>query len=239
MIEAEYAIDLDTPVEDVWRYVEVIPNWAHFMIGFRKLQLVDDRRSIWTLRGDVGILARDVDIQVDITTWEPMSRAEFKLTGLTERLAGYGRFELSAAPATDAGDGESSGESGRPGEGGGVGTAAPDRPGPAPVGWWRRLQQRLATRLLRWLGRRSAPAASLAGVSRPTPPPPAHSAGAAPAVKTAGRSHLVFFLQIEPQGPMAPMLELLMRPMVEPAAQDFLGKLRQALEGEARDVDAA
>jgi len=228
VIEAEYAIDLDTPVEDVWRYVEVIPNWAHYMVGFQKLQIVDDRRSIWTLRGDVGILARDVDIQVDITTWEPMSRAEFQLTGLTERLTGYGRFELSPAPAVSA--------EGATGDARDSAPAPPERStsAPTPAGWWRRLVQRLAARLVRWLGRRSA---SL--TAPPAPAEPRPGAASAPGAPATGRSHLVFYLQIEPQGPMAPMIELLMRPMVEPAAQDFLGKLRQALEGKAKDVDAA
>lgn len=246
MIEAEYAIDLDTPVEDVWRYVEVIENWAPFMIGFQKLQIVNDRRSIWTLRGDVGILARDVDIQVDITTWEPMSRAEFQLTGLTERLAGSGRFELSAAPAAPAaGDVSTSAASGASTP---AAAAAPDATasasdpsGPRSAGregWWHRLQRRLAARLVRWLRRRSGPpAAPTTGTVSAAPTTETAAAAEASASRSAGGSHLVFYLQIAPQGPMAPMVELLMRPMVEPAAQDFLGNLRRALEGKTTDVD--
>lgn len=217
MIEAEYELDVDSPVEAVWRYVEVIPNWAPFMVGFQKLELVDDRRSIWTLRGDVGVLARDVDIQVDITKWEPMSRVEFTLTGVTERLTGEGSFDLTPLAAPEPGADP-------------IPAGAPPSGSRQRVGWWRRLTNRLATRLLRWLGRRST--APSPGRSA-TPSPVAGGTTAPVPAAAGGRSHLSFKLKVAPLGPMAPMVELLMRPMVEPAAQDFLGKLRQAIEGKA------
>ena len=95
MPEIEYSVQIAAPVEQVWAYVEILPNWAHLMIGFQKLDLVDDRRSIWTLRGNVGILSREVDIQADITLWEPLRRVEFEITGLTERISGEGSFTLA------------------------------------------------------------------------------------------------------------------------------------------------
>lgn len=192
MIEADYTVEVAAPVERVWSYVEVIPNWAPFLVGFQKLELVDDRRSVWTLRGDVGVLAREVEIQADITAWEPPRRAEFTVTGLTERLTGSGWFTLSPA---------------------GSPVAAPARPP-----WWRRLRFALA----RWLLRR------LSGSPRPAPRPES----GAPA-----QSRLHFHLEIAPGGPMAPMVELLMRPMIEPAAQDFLREIQRELSREGGPDD--
>lgn len=190
MIEADYTLDVAASVDRVWRYVEVIPNWAPFMIGFQKVDLVDDRRSIWTLRGDVGVLAREVQLQADITAWEPPHRAEFTITGLTERITGTGWFTLAQATGEPA--------------------TVPQRPP-----WWRRLRFALARALLRRVARRA---------------PPAEAGGAA----TGGgqRSRLAFHLEVAPGGPMAPMVELLMRPLVEPAAQDFLREIQQAVAAE-------
>jgi carbon monoxide dehydrogenase subunit G len=195
MIEAEYAIEVPVPVEGVWSYVEDMENWAPYLIGFQRLNKIDERRSIWTLKGDVGILTREVDIQADITVWEPPRRAEFTITGVTERINGQGTFELTTVSAGDP---------------------------PAPVtkdGPLRRARFAVARWLLRLVNRRAVQAA-------PAPQRPAGSAS------VHGRqSRLEFRLQVAPAGPMAPMIELLMRPMVEPAAQDFLRNVRQDLEG--------
>lgn len=217
MIEADYTIELDTPVERVWEYVEAIPNWAPFVIGFQKLDLVDERRSIWTLRGDVGILTREVDIQADITVWEPLRRAEFTITGLTERLSGRGSFELAASDGTA--EGGPAGVSAATASAGGP--ARPRRDGPL-----RRLRFAIARLLLRRLNRRAAHAAPAGPAAQP-----AASGG-------AGRSRLVFHLEVAPGGPMAPMIELLMAPMIEPAAQDFLRNIRTALEGSGQPSSA-
>lgn len=243
MIEASYTLEIDVGVDEVWEFVEVIPNWAHFLIGFQKLDLVDDRRSIWTLRGDVGILARDVDLQVDITSWQPGERAEFTLTGLTERISGQGSFELSpvegeigpvheAPHAPAAGSGVPAAAAGRPAE--------PERPSGARArGLLRRLRFALAGRLLRWLNRRAVRPQPVAGADRPATGADRSAPGVGPAPDVDGghpgpapgrRSRLRFELQLTPGGPMAPMIELLMTPMVEPAAEDFLRNIRQALE---------
>lgn len=199
MPEIEHTVQIGAPVERVWAYVEKLPNWAPFLVGFQKLQLVDDRRSIWTLRGDVGILSREVDIQADITLWEPLRRVEFTVTGLTERLTGAGSFVLE--PACEQAPA--------------AGSARP----PAAV---QRipLLRRLRTAVARFLLRR---------VMTPAAHPPAP---AAPGTAAAGgpRSALTFHLKISPGGPMAPMLELLMAPMLEPAAEDLAEGIRKALQ---------
>ncbi|WP_326553206.1 hypothetical protein [Micromonospora sp. NBC_01813] len=233
MIEASYTLEIDVGVDEVWSFVEVIPNWAHLLVGFRKLDVVDDRRSVWTLRGDVGILAREVELQADITVWEPGRRAEFTITGLTERITGQGSFELESAEPASA-----------PSAAAAAATAAADAAQPAPSasgrteaaeargdrarpGLLRRIRFAVAGRLLRWLNRRRTTGPQQVGPPPVGPAPVDHPpTGSAP-----GRSRLRFHLQLTPGGPMAPMIELLMGPMVEPTAEDFLRNIRQALEG--------
>jgi carbon monoxide dehydrogenase subunit G len=198
MPEIAHSVRIAAPVERVWAYVEELPNWAPLMIGFQKLELVDDRRSIWTLRGDVGILSREVDIQADITLWEPMRRVEFTVAGLTERITGEGSFTLDSA----AGPGAAT-------------PAAAARTG---------LLRRLRTAVVRFMLRRVT--------STPLRRPVAPAVPAVPAVPAAGGpgSLLTFHLTVSPGGPMAPMLELLMAPMLEPAAEDLADGIRKALE---------
>lgn len=199
MPETEYRAEIAAPVEAVWAFVEVLENWAPSMVGFEKLEVVDDRRSIWTLRGDVGVLSRAVDVQADITRWEPRRRVEFTVTGLTERLDGHGFFLLE------------------PVEGGEGGPAAAADAAPRP---------RLATRLRRAIARfvlRRITRRRARPRPRPAPPP-------APALATGTRSRLTFKLEVRVGGPMAPMVELLMAPMLEPAAQDLADAIRRAVE---------
>lgn len=208
MPQIQYTVKIDAPVERVWAFVEHLPNWAPLMIGYQKMEEVTDRRSVWTLRGDVGILAREVDLQADITVWDPLRRVEFTLTGLTEKLTGAGTFTL--APDTDD-NGEST------------------APAPTPARKRGRLRDafaRLQERLLRKMMKRADGAAEAVRVAA------ASVAPADGAVHTGEGSLLTFDLSLEPGGPMAPMLDLLMAPMLKPAVMDLTSGIRAALEGE-------
>lgn len=199
MAEIEYTVQVDAPVDRVWAFIENFENWAPFMIGYQKMQIIDDRRSIWTLRGDVGMLAREVDIQVDITGWEPGERVEFSLTGLTERITGSGAMTMSAVqPGEQIVDGVVGG-----GDGG--------------QSWSKRLQAKIARSV----------------VDRVAKDGEADSAeqDAEPAVAYEGEaSRLTGKLQLQPGGAMAPMIDMLMAPMLQPAAEDLVRGIRGALE---------
>jgi carbon monoxide dehydrogenase subunit G len=227
MPEVEYATVVAAPVDRVWSYVEDLTHWCHLMVGYQALEIVDDRQSIWTLRGDVGILTREVRIRVDITEWVPRERVRFVVTGLTERLEGGGAFLMGAS--------EPAGEDA---------AAAGTEPKPRRDGLLRRLRFRIARALLRRVGRKAAAAHATQvadGAATSTAPArdaaarnaaarngTAGSAAAGPA--TGGTSRLVFQLKVSPLGPMAPMLDLLMAPMLEPAAQNLADGIKEALE---------
>jgi len=58
-------------------------------------------------------------------------------------------------------------------------------------------------------------------------PQRAASADAGPA---AGTSRLTFRLRIEPGGPMAPMISALVKPLLQPAAEDLANQILATLE---------
>jgi hypothetical protein len=65
-------------------------NWARFLTGYQKHEILDRTDSVWTLKGDVGILSRVVKLQAHITEWIDQERVAFTLTGLNEKVDGGG-----------------------------------------------------------------------------------------------------------------------------------------------------
>ena len=220
MIGGEHAVQVACPPDRLWAFMEHFPNWAAYVVGYQSLRVVDDTTSVWTLRGDVGILSREVEIEVAVTSWEPGRSAAFSLEGVTERLSGTGSFEISAdepgatvtAPAV-----ASTGPS--------PATATASRVPPAD-GWWARLRRRFG----RWMIRRARRSGQKGAVAAPVGK---HVADAAPPAQTAGGAWLRFRLEVTPGGPMAPMLEMLMAPLLEPAAEDLSLRIREDIEGRA------
>src|SRR5580704_7148479 len=78
-------------------------NWAQFLTGYQRHEILSDTDSIWTLKGDVGILARVVRLKAHVTDWSGPDRVAFTLTGLNESVEGGGELvmrESAIAPAS-------------------------------------------------------------------------------------------------------------------------------------------
>ena len=223
MIGGEHAVRVACPPEELWAFMEHFPNWAPYVVGYRDLRQVDDTTAVWTLRGDVGILSREVEIEVSVTAWEPGHSADFALEGVTERLSGTGGFVVSAAPSLSSTT---------------PAAAVPTQPsaaaGPHQEGWWARARRRFGRWMIRRARRRAEPGARPAEASGAAVVAPVvgMDAGASGGSASDG-SVLAFRLEVTPGGPMAPMLEMLMAPLMEPAAEDLSLRIREAIEGRA------
>lgn len=90
MPEVEYATTMSLPRPLVWEFVKDMNNWARFLTGYQKHEVLDETDSVWTLKGDVGILSRVVKLQAHITEWVDQERVSFTLTGLNEKVEGGG-----------------------------------------------------------------------------------------------------------------------------------------------------
>jgi carbon monoxide dehydrogenase subunit G len=105
MPEVEYTTTLSIPREAVWSFVKDMNNWAPFLTGYQRHEILSDTDSIWTLKGDVGVLARIVRLQAHVTDWSGPDRVAFTLTGLNESVEGGGELvmrEGSAPPVAKA-----------------------------------------------------------------------------------------------------------------------------------------
>jgi carbon monoxide dehydrogenase subunit G len=92
MPEVEYKTIVKAPLEAVWDFVSDMNNWAPYLKGYQKFETLNDTESIWTLKGDIGVLCRVVQIKVIITEWREPDKVAFKLEGITERVTGSGTF---------------------------------------------------------------------------------------------------------------------------------------------------
>src|SRR2546423_6210539 len=103
MPEVEYITSMSLPPETVWDFVKDMNNWAPFLTGYQKHEIVSETDSIWTLKGDVGVLARRVQLKAHVTEWSGPDRVSFTLTGINEQVDGGGVLRMSDAPADFSG----------------------------------------------------------------------------------------------------------------------------------------
>jgi carbon monoxide dehydrogenase subunit G len=126
--ETEFSTTTKLPIAVIWDFVSEMDHWAPFVTGYQGHEKQSDRDSVWTLKGDVGVLARTVRFRVRVTEWAGPERVRFTLEGLNEALEGEGAFALERYEEE---------------------TALEVAPTPARTGLWQRLWQGL----FRWLFR--------------------------------------------------------------------------------------
>ncbi|HMJ55046.1 MAG TPA: SRPBCC family protein [Polyangiaceae bacterium] len=90
MPEVEYTTFVNLPPEKVWDFVKDMNNWAPFLTGYQKHEILNETDSVWTLKGDVGVLARTVELKAHITEWSGPERVSFTLAGVNELVDGGG-----------------------------------------------------------------------------------------------------------------------------------------------------
>jgi hypothetical protein len=94
MPEVEYRTTMSLPREHIWEFVKDMNNWAPFLTGYQAHEVLDDTDSVWTLKGDVGILSRVVRLKAHVTEWNGPERVSFTLTGLNEKVDGGGELTM-------------------------------------------------------------------------------------------------------------------------------------------------
>jgi hypothetical protein len=194
LADATYVTTTRLPVDVLWAFVQDMDHWARFVTGYQSHEKKSDTESVWTLKGDLGVLSRTLTFRVLITEWNGPSRVRFALEGQNEPMRGEGAFTIEALAAD--------GSEFAPGAG------AP----PRARGLWLRLFEAFWRRVLRILGGRVSRAAAPAGAA------------------DAGAVRMSFALRLEPGGPMAPMVNAMLKPIMLPAAEDLANRILAHLE---------
>ncbi len=209
MPEVTYETVMRLPVDTVWRFVEDMNNWAPFLTGYQKHEIKTDTNSQWTLKGDVGILSRTVELDVNITEWVEQERVAFTLVGLNEMVEGGGLFLLGPLADDEAGD-EAAAQEAAP---------EPAEPPQKKKGLWGRFMawffRTMFRRKFGTVERKDAPALE--------------------DLKASGdeASKLSFTLRMDAGGPTAPLVNAMLEPALMPAAEDLANKIAAHLEAAA------
>ncbi len=189
MAETEYSTTARLSVDTIWDFVKEMDNWAPLLTGYQAHEKQSDTDSLWTVKGDVGVLARIVKLKVHITEWNGPERVSFDLEGVNEPLNGQGVFIMQPYEEEPAGDASARRKN--------VFTRAVES------------LLRFFLRLFR--GRPERAVASAAGPSE-------------------GWAQLTFKLRVDPGGPMAPMINAMMKPAMGVVAEDLSNRIIARLE---------
>jgi len=100
MPEVAFTTEMHLPRDTVWAFVSDMNNWAPFLTGYQKHEIIDGTDSLWTLKGEVGILSRRVELRAHVTEWEAPQRVCFTLTGINEAVEGGGSLVIRRATPT-------------------------------------------------------------------------------------------------------------------------------------------
>jgi carbon monoxide dehydrogenase subunit G len=92
--KVDYTAAIEVPRATVWDFVKDINNWAPFAKGYQEHEVVNDRESMWTVKGDIGPLSRITKFHVTITEWLEGEGVAFTLRGLNEPITGEGAIKL-------------------------------------------------------------------------------------------------------------------------------------------------
>ncbi len=105
MAEVEYSTTTRLPVESIWEFVKEMDNWAPFITGYQGHEKESEADSLWTLKGDVGVLQRRVQFRAHVTEWSGPERVCFELEGVNEQLTGSGSFTIGRYEEAEASPG--------------------------------------------------------------------------------------------------------------------------------------
>lgn len=101
MPEVSYTTVMKAPRSEVWEFVRDMNNWASFTRGYRSHEIIDERDSIWTVKGDPGPISRVTKFHITITEWIEGERVAFTLASLNEPITGQGAIQLSDNGGTE------------------------------------------------------------------------------------------------------------------------------------------
>lgn len=99
MPEISYTTTMKAPRSEVWEFVQDMNNWAPFTRGYQTHEVINDRESLWTVKGDLGPISRVTKFHVTITEWIEGEKVAFIVKGLNEPINGLGAITIADAEA--------------------------------------------------------------------------------------------------------------------------------------------
>jgi len=83
--------------QQVWSFLVDVDQWAPLIPGYIEHEKSNDQQFKWKFRADLGVIQKNIVMQVDITEQAEHSKVAFTLEGLNENLEGNGSFQVEDA----------------------------------------------------------------------------------------------------------------------------------------------
>lgn len=93
MPNGSHHVELPVPIHNIWNFVSDMDKWAPLVPGYIEHEILNDRQSTWSFKGDLGFMKKTVKLKIDITNWIEPTKVTFDLKGLSDNFVGDGYFE--------------------------------------------------------------------------------------------------------------------------------------------------
>ena len=96
MPQGTHTVELPLNIETIWGFVHDMNNWAPLVPGYIEHEILSERQSTWSFKGDLGFMKKKVKLKIDIKEWKEPTQVTFDLTGLSDNFNGGGYFLAEA-----------------------------------------------------------------------------------------------------------------------------------------------
>lgn len=96
MPQGSHTVVVPLNIETIWAFVHDMNNWAPLVPGYIDHEIITERQSTWSFKGDLGFMKKKVKLQIDIKEWNEPSEVLFDLKGLSDNFIGDGYFKAES-----------------------------------------------------------------------------------------------------------------------------------------------
>src|SRR5690625_160550 len=89
-----HTLEVDVNIKDIWSFIHEIDNWAHLSPGYVSHEKIDDKRMMWTLDADIGIMQKRVKIETKVLLRKEPNKIKYEFNSLTDNFSGNGIFHM-------------------------------------------------------------------------------------------------------------------------------------------------
>lgn len=94
MQKVRYATNVDLPIVEIWEFIKDMNNWAPMFKGYQGHETINEKESIWTLKGQFGVISRTTKFHNIVTDMVEQQRITGTYKGLNEPVHGFATVSL-------------------------------------------------------------------------------------------------------------------------------------------------
>jgi carbon monoxide dehydrogenase subunit G len=102
MQSVNYAKTVEIPFPVMWDFIKDFSNWAPMVKGYQSHEVINDKESIWVMKGEFASFSRITKFNTAITEWVEKEKVAFEMKGVNEPVTGYGIVQLSSGNGNDS-----------------------------------------------------------------------------------------------------------------------------------------